>query len=328
MDGRCGCGRAPSGLVLRDTAAGERPPAAARPAVDHRHFELWRLFSYMLVGSGGLGGLFSTVFSLAVLGGTLGTKLEQALGSLRFFTLTLLTCSVAAFLFVFIALALEALFPASGAMLWAAGGGPWGLVVSWSAVESRLYPGETRRLFFLPWDIPARMYPVALAVLIVLFGMGGGGQGGGAFLGIPVALLAGFLFAEEDYNELEPSRQQGAFLRFLAPSTTRLQQWESSSLCAWLVNMDGYVRVGNALGRRAYDASTTSRREHHFQRTGRRWAGAGPAVTTGGGTGSSAESSTSQRARASGLGEYHPQERAIPPCPQIRWRELRVGAPW
>ena len=181
-----------------------------------------------------------------------------------------------AFLFVFIALALEALFPASGAMLWAAGGGPWGLVVSWSAVESCLYPGETRRLFFLPWDIPARMYPVALAVLIVLFGMGGGGQGGGAFLGIPVALLAGFLFAEEDYNELEPSRSQGAFLRFLAPSTTRLQQWESSSLCAWLVNMDGYVRVGDALGRRAYDASTTS-----SGGWGAGGFGGGAAVTTG-----------------------------------------------
>ena len=254
----CACG-AVAGLALSGTAAtASVHQLRLVPLWIIRHFELWRLFSYVLVGSGGLGGLLSTVFSLAVLGGTLGTKLEQALGSLRFFTLTLLTCSVAAFLFVFIALALEALFPASGAMLWAAGGGPWGLVVSWSAVESRLYPGETRRLFFLPWDIPARMYPVALAVLIVLFGMGGGGQGGGAFLGIPVALLAGFLFAEEDYNELEPSRSQGAFLRFLAPSTTRLQQWESSSLCAWLVNMDGYVRVGDALGRRAYDASTTS----------------------------------------------------------------------
>ena len=228
-----------------------------------RKGELWRLWTFGLCGGGGLSGLFSVGFSVMILGAGLGTRLERAMGSLRLCVLTAFASAVAAFLFVLTALACDALLPSSGSMLWtSAGGGGWAFVLVWSALESPLYPGETRRLFFLPWEVPNHMYPVALAVLVGLFGGGGGGSGGGAWLGVPCALGAGLLLAEKvgEVREAGDSvgggggaSQAAAFLGFLTPSTARLQRWEGSVLCAWLVGMEGYVFVGEALGRRAYD---------------------------------------------------------------------------
>ena len=93
-----------------------------------RKGELWRLWTFGLCGGGGLSGLFSAGFSVIILGAGIGTRLERAVGSLRLCLLTALASAIAAFLFVLAALACDALWPASGAMLWAArGGGGWAL---------------------------------------------------------------------------------------------------------------------------------------------------------------------------------------------------------
>jgi hypothetical protein len=272
-----------------------------------RKGELWRLWTFGLCGGGGLSGLFSAGFSVALLGAGLGARLERALGSLRLCLLSALASAVAAFLFLLSALACDALWPASGAMLWAAaGGGGWACVLVWTALESPLYPGETRRLFFLPWEVPTRMYPVALAVLVALFGFGGG-SGGGAWLGVPCALGAGLLLAEDaeeeevdgavDANALAGGGDRTvAFLKFLMPSTARLQRWEGSLLCAWLIGMEGYVRVTEASGRRAYE-----------NMVGDAGGGFGRGTTAdngrgGGGNGSSGSSSSSGSSVSMGRG--------------------------
>lgn len=174
---------------------------------------------------------FNLVFALMTLF-RMGTTLEASLGSSALLVMLLTLALVTQVLFTAFALTVAILGYAE-AMLWSAGGA-WLLVIALLAIECLEDPRPTRRLFFLPIEVPTRYFPLALYALYSLF------------LGLRIdmlcALAVGYAYAQGRLDRLKPS-------------SSLLRSWEDAGPLAALAEQPGFVRLAAAAGAGAWQVN-------------------------------------------------------------------------
>ena len=186
-------------------------------------FEIWRLLTASFFAEGILNVLF---LSMAV--SWVAPKLERALGSLRFMCLTLFLSVAISSVFCLVALtiAFNPFRQYKPAMIWSVHG-LWGIVVSWNAFESTIYPHDTRKLLGLPWRVSTKYHPFVMTALLTFFNF--------SYL-LPIGLLLG-LYGGESFML----------------SSSRLQRMEDDpggvvSLLLMMSPSSGYVKLSDACG--------------------------------------------------------------------------------
>ena len=115
--------------------------------------------------------LCQSLFSLVFVGmsfSSLGARLEQILGSGGFLSLMVSIALLSHLSFVLLASILFYLFNDVSAMFYSAQGF-WSVLMGLIVIESHNSPQPTRRLLFLPFQIPTPYYPLALIAFFTLF---------------------------------------------------------------------------------------------------------------------------------------------------------------
>ncbi|CAM9370773.1 unnamed protein product [Heterosigma akashiwo] len=193
------------------------------PYYSINHLEVYRLiFSPLYTTS-----LLSVVFIMMSFSGT-GRQLEQAFGSASLlalmFTISVGT-NVAFVVLCFLLAALgtpEAMFYSCGTF--------WIIFMGLVVIESMNSGTESRKLLFLPVQIPIKFYPLALYGFFMLFT--------GFRLDTLLALGIGYLYA-------------WGYLKFLEPSRSRLEGWEVGCLSG-MVQRVGFITSSSAVGATAW----------------------------------------------------------------------------
>ena len=133
------------------------------PAFSIMHFEIYRIVLSPLVSNS-----FITLILMFFFFPTMGTQLEQQLGSAAFgglvLSLTLITNIAFAALCLFLSI-----FGMPEAMLWECAGF-WTVIFSLITIDCMKNPEHPRRIMCLPWDIPSQYYPLALFGIFCLIG--------------------------------------------------------------------------------------------------------------------------------------------------------------
>mmetsp|Transcript_18167 Transcript_18167/g.57058 ORF Transcript_18167/g.57058 Transcript_18167/m.57058 type:complete len:340 (+) Transcript_18167:1039-2058(+) len=186
--------------------------------------QVYRLVLSPLGGNSLLGALFAAF----ALGDSVGPRLERSLGTLSFGALTLV--AVVGINLCFVALCLVAAASSPEVALYVSAGA-WSPLLTLITVESLSAPEATRRLLFLPIEIPRLYYPLALAGLFMLL------EGPR----LDLALGVGLGYAER-YGYLSAFR----------PPTALLSRIETQRCLAHLVADPAYVTARAALGAAAW----------------------------------------------------------------------------
>lgn len=187
--------------------------------------ELYRLVLSPLVSNS----LLSALFACITIGDGVGPRLERSIGTASFSALVLL--AIICINVSFVLLCFGAAAGGSLEPLEYASSGVWGPLLCLVAVESLSAPEETRRLLFLPIEIPRLYYPLALSGVFMLLS--------GPQLDLCLGVVLGYA---AHYGYLEPVR----------PSTATVSRLETQSWLASVVCYPGYVTGRAALGSAAW----------------------------------------------------------------------------
>lgn len=201
------------------------PLFACVPSQTLYKFELYRLVLSPLVGNS----LLSALFASITIGDGVGPRLERSVGTASFSALVLM--AVICINVSFVLLCFGAAAGGSLEPLEFVSSGVWGPLLCLVAVESLSAPEATRRLLFLPIEIPRLYYPLALSGLFMLLS--------GLQLDLCLGVALGYA---EHYGYLEPLR----------PSTAMVSRLETQSWLASVVCYPGYITGRAALGSAAW----------------------------------------------------------------------------
>lgn len=208
-------------------------------------------FYRLLLSPLGGNSLLGTLFACLTIGDGVGPRLERSSGSLSFAALWALAVLGVNCAFVALCYVLAAGGTLEAALL--SSSGIWGPLFCLVAVECLSAPETTRKLFFLPVDVPRLYYPLVLCGLFMLLA--------GLKLDLALGLAIGYL-------------EHFGYLRSLRPSLALISRLEGHSALAWLVNADpAYVTGRAALGAAAWVPLTPADAD---------WADAGQQSSTGG----------------------------------------------
>lgn len=186
-------------------------------------YQVWRLIASPVVGNS----LIGTLFACITIGDGVGPKLERSLGTASFGALAGL--AVLGVNVTFVLLCYGASLGGTPTSAFAVSSGVWGPLLSLITVESLSAPEATRRLFFLPIEIPRLYYPLALGGIFVILS--------GVKLDMMLGIALGYA---EHYGYLDPLR----------PSTAALSRFEQR--CSLPVTDPAYVTSRAALGAAAW----------------------------------------------------------------------------
>lgn len=201
-----------------------RPTVACVPYRVVHKGEVHRLVLSPLVGNSLLGSFFACI----TIGDGVGPKLERSLGSASYAALALL--SVTGINVAFVIFCFGAAAGGSLDAVLALSAGVWGPLMALITVESLSAPEATRRLLFLPVELPRLYYPLALGGIIILFS--GGPE---------IALGVGLGYAEHF-----------GYLATFRPSAAAVARLESVRWLHSLVANPAYVTGRAALGAAAW----------------------------------------------------------------------------
>eukprot|EP00640_Fibrocapsa_japonica_P002309 CAMPEP_0113936424 /NCGR_PEP_ID=MMETSP1339-20121228/3338_1 /TAXON_ID=94617 /ORGANISM="Fibrocapsa japonica" /LENGTH=289 /DNA_ID=CAMNT_0000938895 /DNA_START=54 /DNA_END=920 /DNA_ORIENTATION=+ /assembly_acc=CAM_ASM_000762 len=198
-------------------------PLANIPYYSVMKLEVYRLLlSPLFTGS-----LFGVLFVVMSFSG-MGSRMEQSLGSTGFLML-MLTLSLATNVSFVVVTFILAFVGSPEAMFYSATGF-WLILMGLVVIESMNSGQESRRLLFLPINIPIKWYPVALYAFFSLFT--------GPRLDMAVALGVGYAYTK-------------GYLKRFEPGPGRLSGWEQGCL-ANLTTKPGYISSGGAMGSGAW----------------------------------------------------------------------------
>mmetsp|Transcript_7474 Transcript_7474/g.9721 ORF Transcript_7474/g.9721 Transcript_7474/m.9721 type:complete len:408 (-) Transcript_7474:331-1554(-) len=187
------------------------------------HFEVYRLIFSPLYASS----LLSVIFIILSFSGT-GSQLEQAMGSTGLLAL-MATVSLATNVIFVVVCYLLYMVGNVEALLYSCGSF-WIIFMGLVVVESLNSGMESRKLMFLPIQIPIKFYPIALYVFFILFT--------GIRLDTLIALGVGYAYVF-------------GYMKRFEPSQTRLDGWENGCLSG-LVQKPGYITTSGAVGTNAW----------------------------------------------------------------------------
>jgi membrane associated rhomboid family serine protease len=179
--------------------------------------EYYRIFSAAWVHAG-LMHIFMNMSSLL----QLGLSLEAHFGSLQFMFLTLWSVFAVGILYVFMAEVFSFVDPRQ---LYSSGVGYSGVLFCYALIEA-YHTTETTRSIFGMFNVPSRMYPFILLIIlqVVIPNI--------SFLGHASGIIVGLLVVYGSLN-------------FLLPSTDFLLHLETLSIFGPLTKASGYVRAGH-----------------------------------------------------------------------------------
>ena len=163
------------------------------------YFTIYSFEIYRLVLSPFVGNSIITLVLIAMFFPTMGTKFETSMGSAAFLflmgTLTLITNIVfvmSCFLLNLLGMVEAIFYNCSGF---------WVVLFGLITLECMQTPDEPRRLFMIPVDIPAKLFPLLLYAIFILLG----GFTGSLFLSFGVAIGVGFFYSQGWFDKLKPT---------------------------------------------------------------------------------------------------------------------------
>lgn len=194
-----------------------------------RRFELWRLLLAPCVGNS----LLSTAVACMSLGDGVGPRLEQSWGSVR---LALATATAVALINgAFCALCYLATL-ATGSMdgAFAATSGSWPVLMCLITIECLSSPDGTRQLPCFPVAVPRDRYPLALLLLLLLFGADK--------VALSLGVAYGYAYAK-------------GYLELLKPRPALVHRCETSSALSCLTGDAAFVSAHGSLGAAGFTVS-------------------------------------------------------------------------
>lgn len=151
------------------------------PAFSILHLEIYRLLLSPFVKNS----IFSLIMMLFFFP-TMGTQMEQQMGSAAFggliMTFTIVTNVLFAVLCIFLSM-----FGMPEALLWDCSGF-WTVIFSLITVDCMKTPDVPRKMMCLPWEIPGKYFPLALYAFFSLFG--------GFELSYAMAIATGYAYSQ------------------------------------------------------------------------------------------------------------------------------------
>jgi hypothetical protein len=157
--------------------------------------------------------------------------MESSMGSTSFLVLLATLTMITNLLFASLCYFLYFSDFASQAVFWSSQGF-WTVLFSLITIDCMLVPDSSRRLMFVPVDIPSKWFPLALLALLALF------SGGDAPLTLAylTAIGVGYLHSQ-------------GWLQRLSPTSYQMEQWEGvGGGFHTLSRYNGYVLAASALG--------------------------------------------------------------------------------
>jgi membrane associated rhomboid family serine protease len=188
------------------------------------HFEIWRLVTASFFANN----ILSLIFQVWAVSYT-SSKLERALGTMRFaLTTLLLSVGISLMHVVFcVTVAYNYFHPYREAMLFGQRG-IWGTIVAWSVLESKMDTRGTKQVFMFPWKIPTKYYPFALTALLCFFGFS---------WALPMGLGIGYLISHDTVSD---------------ETLQRLEDGSNSIASFLLISRSGYISRHEAAGGAAF----------------------------------------------------------------------------
>lgn len=189
------------------------------------YIELYRIILSPFVGNS----LLSVIFILLFYP-TMASRLEQSMGSGSFLAFLTTLSVVTNIIFALICLIMSVLAGNQSPMLLQCAGF-WSVCFSLIVVECMKTPDAPRRMLFIPVDIPAKYFPLALYAFFMLLG--------GMRFDDLVAIGVGYAYA---FGYLEKFRL----------SDSMISQQETSGILKSLTSSSGWIGASNAMGGQAF----------------------------------------------------------------------------
>ena len=160
--------------------------------------------------------LFGVLFVCLSFSG-MGQRLEQMRGSSSLLSLMLMLAVLGNVAFVMVCCVLSFADPR---VMFSMSAGFWNVIMSLIVVECHYAPDASRRMMFLPCEIPSKYFPLALLGFFSLLG--------GSLFPLFVSVGVGYAYCNGYCASFEPSAET-------------LARWEANGRLTWLANKPGFV---------------------------------------------------------------------------------------